>query len=236
MADFRSDIARFMRTSNMAALSFEGERAMDFRWVQFVWREKLVTKRVRFGDKSGTMTLPADDFYSPGNLGGEQRQFTWDRAHPIYAVDVLRPGLKRGPRPDTGPIATPTRASPTSPSYFGTNVRDSRMLRILDKPGAQFCPHALQKDTIRVESKAHFDTFLVLNGRICAKVSWQVVHEWNEGDRPACDPNHPSRKAEGFVDPPQVYSASDPDISGASPNDAQMRVLKYTHPGQEVLR
>jgi hypothetical protein len=215
-------------------MRFDGAGARDFHWVQFVWREKLVTKRVRFGDATASMTLPADDFYTRDLGGGEKRRFTRDSKNPNYYVDARRPGL-REKAPDHGPLVDPNiRAEPMY--YEDPKLRNRNSVEMIDLPTGMFCPQASQKDTIKVVSRAHFDTFLVSNGKTCARISWNVEHEWKKEFGEACDPHDPSfTKSLFMLDNPR-YEILGIDISGAPPKKEQMDILKFTFPGQAAIK
>jgi hypothetical protein len=212
---------------NAIVLSYEGERAEDFHWVQILWREKLAT--IRNANGSISRDQPISGFYAPNGLGGECRQFTTDRNKPHYFVDAARPGLSdRSENPD---------ALPNYESTF-RHFRNSRLAAMMDAPGPVTGPRVSpgcgsgskpagadwRPNTISIKSTAHFDSFLVgPSGKVCAKASWQVSYVWTGG---LTSPR---------ISPPQ-YELSDLDVSGAPPNAEQLSKLNYSHPGQETLR
>jgi hypothetical protein len=209
---------------NSIALHYDGAGAEDFHWVQFVWREQVATM------PTGPGVVPTHrrigGFYRPGGLGGEQRQFTTDPAQVHYYVDMLRPGLTAGNPAPGQPLVNPGVNPQVAPNYetLGLNCRDQHRAAMIDAPGAAIDRQRLLADAgaaVALRSAAHFDSFLVSGGKVCAKLSWQVSHDWAAG-RP------------NFAAP--RYELSDPDISGALPNQQQLKVLNYTHPGQETLR
>ena len=218
-----ADVLDLPGQRNSIVLHYEGEGAEDLHWVQFVWREQVVTT------PNSSTPRPVGGFYRPGGLGGEQRQFTTDPTDPAqvhYYVDMLRPGLREGSPDPKRPFADPLVNPNAAPNYeaLGLNCRDEHRAAMIDAPGPIADWKHLRADAptaISLRLTAHFDSFLVSGGKVCAKVSWRVNYNWVAG-MPRFSPPR--------------YELSEPDASGAPPNEWELKVLNYTHPGEEVLK
>jgi hypothetical protein len=151
---------------NNIAIGYIGSRCDDCVWVQFVGTE-VVEKEI--GKDETTRAEGRIDA-----TGG-----SYDPDHPAYNVDS---------------------ASKTTPVYEATgtsNVGESSDT-MFDLPGNPFqpaeddpviLPFPVNQNNIfpnpeTVTWTDHFDTFLVCNGEVCAKVSWDVSYVWHGGDTP----------------------------------------------------
>ena len=139
------------RETGYISIAYVGTKCDDCRMLQFVWREikfKWRTTRLKKVVRSS----------------GPDMKLTEDPDDPIYKLDS---------------------ASPIDPSYEAlgkANIHEDS-LTIFDKPTpandvANFEKSKYEGDLVQVDAFAHFDTFLVCDGEICAKVSWTVSDTW----------------------------------------------------------
>jgi hypothetical protein len=142
----------------------DNNKCDDCFWVQFIWREIVIIKKGKKNRKSATIhttggTYPLTDDRDP--------------EHPNYNSDSA---MKNWPGYEwNGPA----------------NVDEQRDT-MFDRPSSGIDPK--QKDNIVAEdqkdngaenivSKAHFDTFLVCGGKVCARVTWSVLYEWTSDEK-----------------------------------------------------
>jgi len=149
------------------SISYVGSNCDDCIWVQFIWSEVVVQEKEK------------DPQRVPGHIDttGGSYDLTTDPEKPTYSVDS---------------------ASPTNPAYESTgtsNVGDTYDT-MFDAPGNPFkdedgntiLPFPVNNaktDFPAVQNITwtdHFDTYLICDGRVCAKVSWSVSFGWQPGD------------------------------------------------------
>jgi len=148
------------------SISYSGTACDDCLMVQFVWREIVLTwKGDRVTRLEGKVRSSGQDF-----------DLTADPEHPVYKLDS---------------------AAPIDPSYeaLGKANIDDNSLTIFDKPGtanemANFQKSKYEGEIIQVDAIAHFDTFLVCDGDVCAKVSWSISDTWTLKDDTTTAPKY----------------------------------------------
>lgn len=172
-------------------LDYRGNGGGHCDWLQFVWREIHITT------PSGRRALSG----RVGTTGGEY-DLTTDPNSPNY-------------NPDSGRSSDPTYESSGASN-------DSTGLAIFDLPGISkpAVDAARQPGVSRVDSIAHFDSYLICSGVVLVHVAWTVTYTWSA--------------AGGWQGP--EFKASRPDRSGARPNQRQMAALNRQYPGQGILR
>jgi hypothetical protein len=152
---------------NMISISYQGTQCDDCRWVQFIWTEAIVHETGKGPQRlSGRIETTGGTYALSENPD-----------YPTYNVDS---------------------ASTDDPAYDSTgasNVGDNYDT-MFDVPGNPFLgdghnikPPSIVRDARprypKLESVTwndHFDTFLVCDGRVCAKVSWDVSFTWRPHD------------------------------------------------------
>jgi hypothetical protein len=147
------------------SISYSGTACDDCLMLQFVWREIVLTwKGGKITRMDGVVRSSGQDF-----------RLTTDAEHPIYKLDS---------------------ASPINPSYeaLGKANIDDNSLTIFDKPSpgndmANF-EKSKYEDIVQVDAIAHFDTFLICDGEVCAKVSWSVSDTWTQKDDTTTAPKY----------------------------------------------
>jgi hypothetical protein len=180
---------------NGVSLSYTGTNCPDCCWVQFVWREILVQK------KGGQ---PEPKKATIRTTGGSY-DLTTDPKKPNY-------------HPDSG-----SRRDPCYGAAFSSKT-DKDSTTMFDRPGSAISSitrdETADDKTDNIESKVHFDAYLVCKGAVCAKVSWTVTYKWT--------------KADGEKGP--TVDMGDVDKSGDKPNADQMKALNDNYPGQTTVK
>jgi hypothetical protein len=164
------------------SISYQGSGCDDCVWVQFVWTEVSAQvageKALRRGEGRITTTSGSYDL-------------TTDPDHPNYNVDS---------------------ASKETPAYeaTGTSNVDANSSTIFDLTGNPFVDqdgnifpafpfNDMSQNYQTITWIDHLDTFLVCNGQVCGKVSWQVTYTWHAGQ-------------------PQTVTGPDVSVTSVSPN------------------
>lgn len=146
---------------NGVSLGYTGTRSADCRWLQFVWDEVIVYKRPAGGGEPVPERKSARIRTTSGSY-----DTTTDTSNPNYNVDS---------------------GSGSNPYYEGrgSNIRTDNSTTIYDRPGSAInaVARADKSDAsvTKIENVIHFETFLVCNNKICAKVSWSMTYTWTPG-------------------------------------------------------
>jgi hypothetical protein len=184
------------------SLGYTGTGSDDCCWLQFIWSEIIITKVD--ADENET----SDRMESRIRTTGGSYDLTTDPDNPNYNVDS---------------------ASEDNPCYDarGARNRNDDSITIYDRP-ASSNPLAREErrdaTVTKIESKDHFDSYLVCDGQVCYKISWTVTYTLSRRD------DRTWGEEEG-----QVYTIDEPDTSGERPNEAQMDKLNELYPGQDLL-
>jgi hypothetical protein len=201
---------------NNILLRYEGENKDKVSWVQIGWTQTFI----KSGSNSDYKVV--QDFID--SLAGDKIELTVDIQHPRYFIDSIPPGLQtRAPANPTGATVDPRYPFQRAGELRdrpGIEPRDdpvkiSKLMAFLRKHGASGMLKKLD----------HFDSFLVSDGSVCARVSWQATQE--------IDLSKP-----GWIRsiPAPSYDCFEPCISNAFPNAEQFGVLNRRYPGQPFIR
>jgi hypothetical protein len=187
------ELETITRFGNAISLAYKGPNCSRCKWLQFVWR----TVQVTF--KSGKQQ------YAPGKLPTKYGHLplTTDPKNPDYGVDSI---VKDSP-------------------YYGEQGTNSTIEdgsnTIFDQPGDAFPPNYKEDPRItEMVSIAHFDAFLVCDGKICAKISWTVTYSWKPGP------------GGGTTSEPS-YDVSEPEVPGTL-NDAEKAAFTAGYPTEAL--
>lgn len=141
---------------NGISLGYSGKKSGKCHWIQFVWREILVTKTGESPKaKSGTV-----------DTTGGSLELTTDPASPNYIVD------------------SDSASDPSFESGFSM-IRDRRSITIFDSPASGVLvtkDDQIDPKTEKIEAKTHLEAFLACKGKICAKVTWTSTYTWTRGE------------------------------------------------------
>jgi len=144
---------------NAISLGYSGKKSSKCHWIQFVWREMLITQAGESPKaKSGTVETTGGNY-----------ELTTDSASPNYIVDSYSP------------------IDPSYDHGF-SNIRDRRSITMFDRPDSSLLltkeEHADPK-TEKIEAKTHLEAFLACKGKICAKIAWTSTNTWTkeEGEK-----------------------------------------------------
>src|SRR5215471_2553553 len=141
------------------SLGYSGKKSGKCHWIQFVWREILVTKRGEPAKaKSGTV-----------DTTGGSLELTTDSASPNYIVD------------------SDSKSDPSFESGVSM-IRDRKSITLFDSPASAILltkDEQADPKTEKIEAKTHLETFLACKGKICAKVAWTSTYAWTkeEGEK-----------------------------------------------------
>ncbi|NUO08936.1 MAG: hypothetical protein HUU08_09715 [Candidatus Brocadia sp.] len=184
---------------NGVSIGYNGTKSNDCCWLQFVWDEILVYR-------SPEGVGPPAPVRKEGTIRttGGSYELTTDPKSPNYNVDS---------------------ASDTNPCYDsrGSRIKTDDSITMYDRPDSIIkLAEKEQKDpkVTRIESKAHFEAYLVCNKKICCKVSWVQTYTWTPKN--------------GGKETGPEYQIEDPNTS-ADLNQGQKDRLKKEYPDQTVL-
>jgi hypothetical protein len=146
---------------NGISIGYQGSKCDDCVWVQFVWRELFVTPA------GGTPTRKSMRV----DTSGGSYELTTDPDHPNY---------------------NPDSASRNSPAYEygGTATVNEESDTMFDKPNYEQLLKRIaeaEPEDEKILTTGHFDTFLVCDGQVCARVHWDVTQEWKKDEDTASD-------------------------------------------------
>jgi hypothetical protein len=170
---------------NEIAIGYRGTGCDDCYWLQIGWTEILVT---RTGQKPvrEKMTIPTL---------GNSHSTTGEDEPPQYFVDTV---------------------SLTTPAYEegGTAVVDKESDTMYDQPNyLDPLRQVAQRvgDVEKIEAVFHFDTFLVCDRRVCAKVHWDAYQSYDKLTRSVTkvDYRNVSRSTTGKPNPEQLQTFND---------------------------
>jgi hypothetical protein len=136
--------------TGVVSLDYTGSHASHCCWLQFIWREVLVTTAGGTAARAGRVS----------STGGSY-DLTTDPAKPNYNTDSA------------------SRTDPCYQSAGMSNDSHGG-LTIFDIPGASQPAAAAAREAgaTRVESIAHFDAFFVCGGVVLVHVAWTATYTW----------------------------------------------------------
>ncbi len=190
---------RIANYRNGVSLGYNGTQSANCRWLQFIYRQILVTRRT---DGGGETTRPKSGRV---RTTGGSYQLTTNPTQPNYNVDS---------------------GSSTNPYYEArfSSIRTGNSTTIYDRPGSGINSFAAAEKrdpkVTKIESIITFDTFLVCNNKICAKVSWTITYTWTPG-------------AGGGTETGPTPNISDP-VKPGSLNQRQTDRFKALYPNSTV--
>lgn len=194
------------------SITYSGSACVDCRWLQMAWREVVVWKGETKESLEGTFTSEMVNPQTKKDTG-HTYDLTTDPKSPKWTVDGPHDG-------GSDPTVSFERFCPVVVECTSTTT--------FDMPGSGLRKAIRVKDASKVkgatklESIFHAETFLICNGKVCAKISWSATYSYDL----------PKAKA----DTPPSYGKPEIDTSGKGPNEKQIEAINREFPGQTVVK
>lgn len=141
------------------SMGYKGGLAADSNWLQFIWREILVTDRAK-------KERPISDTFQP-DAGGAPYNYTTDPSRPVYHVD----------------------SADTNNPFYATKLIANRApgeTTIYDDPGPvqTRVTREFRQGATKVSVRTHFDTFLIRDYKTLYRVSLNLVWTFTDPTNP----------------------------------------------------
>jgi hypothetical protein len=157
------------RKDNYISITYFGdEKCDDCIWVQFFWTQIKVWRK-----DQKEPTLPKVTTVPTSGAGAHELTPIGKENTPNWGADS---------------------SSKDGPAYNGAAIQNENQDTMFDRPGSPFGVAKILDDELqdpkvtKMESTAHFETFLICDGKVCAKVSWTATYTWTPGENVGDEP------------------------------------------------